>query len=309
MDLITKSHDFLKQFSTILCNDNLRKLTSYHIHLNHLTSWYSRLIFDIKLYRVACIHLKMDVKEQFSRARLATIVVGTSMLQFVFGKLQDDFCVRTKIKEILKVKIFDPYSMNFMDLYDLCTKDLVKKLHQSTTWNEVSVNPQDVLLGDDIKRIKVFLEMFSETETELLDYRKIHDDTCKALHDIIKRFLNSERVDFSRIFQDIMHRFTIDEINADLETILYKGNKRELFSVKKVVFILKTYSEYFIMLGISAHILQKYTTAPAKSEACRNREQNEKPLYSRHHVNATEKERPSKNNRMSNVSIDAFPEW
>lgn len=68
----------------------------------------------------------MDVQEQFSRARLANIVVGTSMLQFVFEKLKDDFCVRAKIKEILKVKKFDPFSMNFMDLYDLCTKDLVK---------------------------------------------------------------------------------------------------------------------------------------------------------------------------------------
>lgn len=264
---------------------------------------------------MACIYLKMamDVQEQFSRARLATIVVGTSMLQFVFGKLQDDFCVRTKIKEILKVKIFDPYSMSFMDLYDLCTKDLVKKLHQSTTWNEVSVNPQDVLLGDDIKRIKVLLHIFSETETELLDYRKIHDDICKTLHDIIKRFFNSERVDFSRIFQDIMHRFIIDEINADLGTILCKGNKRKLFSVKKVVFILKNLSEDFVILGISSNILQKYITAPAKSEACRNVEQNEKSLYSGHHVNVTEKERPSKNNRVKNttshLSIDAFPKW
>lgn len=168
----------------------------------------------------------MDVQEQFSRARFATIVVGTKMLQLIFEKLKHDFCVHAKIKEILKVKDFHPLSMNFMDLYDLCTKDLVKKLHPSTNWN-ASVNPQDVLLGDDIKRIKKLLHIFSETESELLEYRKTHDDICKVLNDIIKRFFNSEREDFSRIFQDIMHRLIIDEINADLQTIFCKGNKRE----------------------------------------------------------------------------------
>lgn len=177
----------------------------------------------------------MDVQEKFSRARHATIVVGTRMLQLIFEKLKDDFCVRAKIKETLKVKDFDPFSMNFMDLYDLCTKDLVKKLHPSTNWNDASVNSQDVLLGDDIKRIEMLLRIFSEKESELLEYRNIHDDICKVLNDIIKRFFISEKVDFSRIFQDIMHRFIIDEINADLELILCKGNKREKFSVIKVV--------------------------------------------------------------------------
>lgn len=165
----------------------------------------------------------MDVQEQFSRARFATLIVGTKMLQLIFDKLKDDFCVHARIKEILKEKDFYPLSMNFMDLYDLCTKDFVKKLHPSTNWNDALVNPQDVLLGDDIKRIKVLLQIFSETESELLDYRKKYDAICKALHDIIKRFFNSERVDFTRIFEDIMHRFIIEEINADLEIILCKG--------------------------------------------------------------------------------------
>lgn len=169
----------------------------------------------------------MDVQENFSRARLATIVVGTSILQVIFEKLKDDFCFRAKIKEILKMNDFYPLSMNFMELYDLCTRDFVKQLHPSTNWNDALVNPQDVLLGDDIKRIKALLHFFSETESELLDYRKKHDDICKALHDIIKRFLNSERVDLTRIFQDIMHRFIIEEINSDLEIILCKGKERE----------------------------------------------------------------------------------
>lgn len=169
----------------------------------------------------------MDVQEQFSRARFATLIVGTKMLQLIFGKLTDDFCVHAKIKEILKVKDFQPFSMNFMDLYDICTKGLVKKLHPSTNWNDASVYPQDVLLGDDIKRIKKLLHIFSETESELLDYRKMHDYICKTLNDIIKRFFISEKEDFSKIFQDIMHRFIIEEINADLEIILCKGNKLE----------------------------------------------------------------------------------
>lgn len=169
----------------------------------------------------------MDVQEQFSRARFATLIVGTKMLQLIFDKLKDDFCVHAKIKEKLKVKDFQPFSMNFMDLYDICTKGLVKKLHPSTNWNDASVYPQDVLLGDDIKRIKKLLHIFSETESELLDYRKMHDYICKTLNDIIKRFFISEKEDFSKIFQDIMHRFIIEEINADLEIILCKGNKLE----------------------------------------------------------------------------------
>lgn len=169
----------------------------------------------------------MDVQEQFSRARFATLIVGTKMLQLIFDKLKDDFCVHAKIKEILKVKDFQPFSMNFMDLYDICTKGLVKKLHPSTNWNDAPVYPQDVLLGDDIKRIKKLLHIFSETESELLDYRKMHDYICKTLNDIIKRFFISEKEDFSKIFQDIMHRFIIEEINADLEIILCKGNKLE----------------------------------------------------------------------------------
>lgn len=107
------------------------------------------------------------------------------------------------------------------------TKGLVKKLHPSTNWNDAFVYPQDVLLGDDIKRIKKLLHIFSETESELLDYKKMHDDICKTLNDIIKRFFISEKEDFSKIFQDIMHRFIIEEINADLEIILCKGNKLE----------------------------------------------------------------------------------
>lgn len=69
----------------------------------------------------------------------------------------------------------------------------------------------------------------------------------------------------------------------------------------------------FVILGISAHTLQKYTTASAKSETCRNREQNEKSFYSGHHVYVTEKERPSKSNQMKNdtshLSTDTFPKW
>lgn len=67
-----------------------------------------------------------------------------------------------------------------------------------------------------------------------------------------------------------MYCFIIDEINVDLEIILYKGNKCELFFVKKVVFILKIYFEYFIMLGILVYILQKYIIVLVKFEVCWN---------------------------------------
>lgn len=55
-------------------------------------------------------------------------------------------------------------------------------------------------MGDDIKRIKKLLYIFSEIEFELLDYKKMYDDICKIFNDIIKRFFILEKEDFLKIF-------------------------------------------------------------------------------------------------------------
>lgn len=166
----------------------------------------------------------MNVKEKFSRARLATLVVGTSMLRYVFVKPRDQFYFHTRLNEILKMENFEPSSMNFMQLYELCAKNVLEELRPSEGWGKDSVDSRDVSLGDDIKRLKWLLDLFHKTESNFLYYINIHNDICKTIGDIIKRFLISEGVDFARVFQYIMHHCIVEEINKDFDLIFNKGN-------------------------------------------------------------------------------------
>lgn len=172
---------------------------------------------------------KMNERENFSRARLATIVVGTSMLRCVFKKPRNKFYFHARLKEKLKMRHFDPSSMNFMQLYELCAKNVVEELRPSEGWGKDSVDSRDISLGDDIKRLKLLLDLFHNTESNIQYNINIHNDICKTLNDIVKRFLISEKVDLARIFQYIMHHCVADDVNKDFDLIFNKGNEHLKF--------------------------------------------------------------------------------
>lgn len=178
------------------------------------------------LYRVVCVRSKMSAEEIFLRVRLATLVVGTSMLRCVFEKTRDKFYFIARLKEKLNMRDFDPSSMNFMQLYELCAKNVVGELRPSEEWGKDSVDSRDITLGDDIKRLKLLLDFFHNTESNIQNNINIHDDLCKTLNDIVKRFFISERVNLAWIFQYIMHHCIADDVNKDFDLIFDKGNER-----------------------------------------------------------------------------------
>lgn len=168
---------------------------------------------------------EMDVRNSFLRAKLAILVVGTEMLRSVFEKHKQNiiFCVR--LKEKFEIKTFDPCLMNFKELYNLCTQNMVENLHPSSgDWEKKSIDSRDVSLGDDIKRLQLLYEFFSKADLDSLHYRTQRDDINETLNDIIQRFSISEGINFEIIFRNIMQSWDIDEINADIEFILNKGN-------------------------------------------------------------------------------------
>lgn len=174
--------------------------------------------------------LEMDVPNNLSRARLATSLLGTEMMRHVFRKVKDNFIFQARLKEKFNLKNSDPCSMNFKELYDLCTKNMVEILHPSSgDWEMKHVDSKDVSLGDDIKRLQLLYEFFSKAGLDSLHYRTQLIDINKTLNDIIKRFSVSEGINFEEIFRNIMQSGDIDEIIAENEFILNKGNSLILF--------------------------------------------------------------------------------
>lgn len=172
----------------------------------------------------------MDVPNSLLRAEVATSVLGTEMLRHVFRKVKDNFCFRARLKEQFNLKNSDPCSMDFKELYNLCTKNMVENLRPSSgDWEKKSVDSRDVSLGDDIKRLQVLFEFFSKAGLDSLHYRTQLNDINKTLDDIIKRFSVSEGINFEGIFRKIMQSGDIDEIIAEIEFILNKGNSLILF--------------------------------------------------------------------------------
>lgn len=168
----------------------------------------------------------MSAGEKCSRVRLATLVAGTSMLRCVFEKRRDKFYFNARLKEKLNMRDFDPSSMNFMQLYELCAKNVVEELRPSEGWGKDSVDSRDISLGDDIKRLKLLLDLFRSTESNIQYNINIHDDICKTLNDIVKRFLTSEKVDLAWNIQYILHLCVADDVNKDFDLIFDEGNGR-----------------------------------------------------------------------------------
>lgn len=91
----------------------------------------------------------------------------------------------------------------------------------------------DVSLGDDIKRLNGLLEKINALETNMHEHKFVHEDICRLLTDIIKRFSGSENRDFTNVFKNIMFQGDRDEIVSDLDTILNKEGK--LSEIKLIV--------------------------------------------------------------------------
>lgn len=174
----------------------------------------------------------MDIQDKFLRAKLATLLVGTSMLQYLFGKRMDNFMFQRRLKEIGIIK-FKPPLWNFLNLYNLCTRGVIKELEPTEGWMACTFNPRDVSLGDDIKRLHGLLEKIKALETDMHEYKSYHEDICRILTDIIKRFSGSEDRDFTNVFRNIMFQGDRDEIVSDLDTILNKDGK--LSEIKVIV--------------------------------------------------------------------------
>lgn len=174
----------------------------------------------------------MDTREKFSRAKLATLLVGTSMLQNLFEKRMDNFMFHRRLKEIGIVN-FKPLLWNFLNLYGLCTKGVIKELEPTEGWMACTFNPHDVSLGDDIKRLHGLLEKINALETNMHGYKFVHEDICRILTDIIKRFSGSEGRDFTNVFRNIMDQSDHEGIVSDLDTILKEnGRFSEIMSRK-----------------------------------------------------------------------------
>lgn len=81
---------------------------------------------------------------------------------------------------------FDLSLMNFMQLYELCVKNVVEGLCFLEEWGKDFVDLRDIFLGDDIKRLKLLLDLFCSIELNIQYNINIYDDICKIFNDIVK---------------------------------------------------------------------------------------------------------------------------
>lgn len=81
---------------------------------------------------------------------------------------------------------FDLSLMNFMQLYELCVKNVVGELCFLEEWGKDFVDLRDIILGDDIKRLKLLLDFFYNIELNIQNNINIYDDLCKIFNDIVK---------------------------------------------------------------------------------------------------------------------------
>ncbi|XP_062608813.1 uncharacterized protein LOC134270600 [Saccostrea cucullata] len=167
----------------------------------------------------------MDAQEMnLTRVKFAVVALGTNMLQLLFEKYED-FQLRAKIQAKLSIRKFQPGSMGFKQLYDLCTCGFLRKAVPTEPWEISGVKPGDISLGDDIKRLKWLFDFLPTIETDLLSYKSHHEEICKMFKDIIKRFSNCEQIDCTEIFNNIMNENNIEELRRNIDDILHGERK------------------------------------------------------------------------------------